>query len=201
MAQYPKALKSAHVSGLSERTCVSLHEVLNQVQEGMDKEVEKGDKIRGWKMAEIQTLLHAYSEPCTDLRLNDGACGIRKYEKLKESVEDEIKRTVKDLRIYTIFSMTRNKQKLRGGQNLLRWFIAIFTGAAVLVPMIIMVLGIPHQKDSKAWPRVGTVVVATVLFATFVAWASTSSHQDLMVAVATYAAVLVVFVGTQTSVS
>ena len=60
--------------------------------------------------------------------------------------------------------------------------------------MIIMVLVVPQQRNLDAWPSVVVVVVATSGFATLVAWLSSSSHQDLMVAVATYAAVLVGFV-------
>ncbi|KAK5696262.1 hypothetical protein LTR17_024367 [Elasticomyces elasticus] len=167
----------------------------------MVKEAANGGEIRGWKMVEIQTLLHAYSELCSDLKLSNGVCQIPDFELLRNSVKTETKRMVKDLRVYRISSMTRNMQKFCDEQSMLRWAIANLAGGAVVVPMIIMVLGIPQQRNLNAWPSVVTVVVATSGFATIVAWASSSSHQDLMVAVATYAAVLVVFVGTQTSVS
>jgi hypothetical protein len=53
-------LASVEVSDLSQRTCVFLHKVLKQVQKDMDTEVDNGGKTRGWKMTEIQTMLHAY---------------------------------------------------------------------------------------------------------------------------------------------
>jgi Na+/melibiose symporter-like transporter len=133
--------------------------------------------------------------------LSKGASQIPDFKKLSTSVENEFKRTVKDLQVYTISSMTRTTQKICDCQSWLRWAIANLAGGAVVVPMIIMVLAIPNQRNLDAWPSVVTVVVATSGFATLIAWASSSSHQDLMVAVATYAAVLVVFVGTQTSTS
>ncbi|KAK5444260.1 hypothetical protein LTS15_010375 [Exophiala xenobiotica] len=194
-------LASVDVSDLSQRTCVFLHKVLKKVQQDMDTEVDNGGKTRGWKMTEIQTMLHAYVELCKDLNLKKGATDIPQlqYDKLSKSVENEFGRTVKDLQVYTISSMTRNTQKICDSQSWLRWAIANLAGAAVVAPMIIMVLAIPEQRNLDAWPSVVTVVVATSGFATLIAWASSSSHQDLMVAVATYAAVLVVFVGTQTS--
>ncbi|KAK5206769.1 hypothetical protein LTR41_007762 [Exophiala xenobiotica] len=194
-----RSLANVDVTDLSQRTCVFLHKVLKQVQKDMDTEVDNGGKTRGWKMTEIQTMLHAYVELCKDLKLKKGAIDIPQYDKLSKSVEIESRRTVKDLQVYTISSMTRNTQKICDCQSWLRWATANLAGAAVVVPMIIMVLALPQQRNLDAWPSVVTVVVATSGFATLIAWASSSSHQDLMVAVATYAAVLVVFVGTQTS--
>lgn len=110
----------------------------------------------------------------------------------------EIKAAIHGLRVNSWRSLFCLKHFLSNTQSLMRWFVACTGGAAVLWPMIVMVLGLP-PRDQHAWPKVVIVTAATLGFATFIALASNSSHQDVMVAVATYTAVLVVFVGTQTT--
>ncbi len=69
--------------------------------------------------------------------------------------------------------------------------MAFYAGSAVLSPMIIITKGFPGNIDAS----IITVCISTIVFALFVAWTSNSTHQELMGVVATYAAVLVVFVG------
>jgi hypothetical protein len=92
--------------------------------------------------------------------LKNGAGEIPGFKALSESVENEFRRTVKELKVYTISSMTRNTQKILDWQSWLRWAIANLAGAAVVVSMIVMVLAIPNQRNLDAWPSVVTVVVS-----------------------------------------
>lgn len=72
--------------------------------------------------------------------------------------------------------------------------MAIFGGAALIGPMLIMTLH-PSRNTSLI-----TVSVATFLFALVLAIiANDSSGKDVLGATAAYAAVLVVFVGTSTT--
>jgi hypothetical protein len=73
--------------------------------------------------------------------------------------------------------------------------MALIAGLAVLVPMIIMTKGFPGNINAS----IITVCISTVFFSLFVGWTSNSSHQELLGVVATYAAVLVVFIGVSTS--
>lgn len=72
--------------------------------------------------------------------------------------------------------------------------MAFCAGSAVLVPMIVITKGFPQNINAS----IITVCISTLVFALFVAYTSSSTHQDLMGVVATYAAVLVVFVGVST---
>lgn len=71
-----------------------------------------------------------------------------------------------------------------------RFVIAVTGGAAVVVPMIIMALGPSHVKTLV------TVSVAVVVFSLFLSLGIRVSNVETLVSTATYAAVLVVFVGT-----
>ena len=73
--------------------------------------------------------------------------------------------------------------------------MAFLGGAALLVPMIIMVF------NSSLAKSLIVTSVAVFLFAVFLALGIYSSNMDTLVATATYAAVLVVFVGTSLSSS
>lgn len=73
--------------------------------------------------------------------------------------------------------------------------MAIVAGIAVVVPMIIMTKAFPNKVASVLNASIITVCISVVLFASFIAWTSNSTHQEVITAVATYAAVLVVFVG------
>jgi hypothetical protein len=83
----------------------------------------------------------------------------------------------------------------------LRWLVALFAGFGVVLPMIIMVLVVPEkdQVASTAKGNITTVSLAVFIYCTILAWLFQSTHQEMVMAVASYAAVLVVFVGTQTS--
>lgn len=75
-----------------------------------------------------------------------------------------------------------------------RGLMAIFGGAALIGPMLIMTLH-PSRNTSLI-----TVSVATFLFAIALTFGATdSTGKDVLAATAAYAAVLVVFVGTSTS--
>jgi len=71
-----------------------------------------------------------------------------------------------------------------------RFIMAFVGGAALLIPMIIMVF------DSSLSKSLITTSVSVLLFAAFLSFGISASNQDTLAATATYAAVLVVFVGT-----
>lgn len=72
-----------------------------------------------------------------------------------------------------------------------RFIVAFIGGAALLVPMLIMRL--PRATLAKS---LVTVSVAVLLFAAFLSVFMRASNTETMISTATYAAVLVVFVGT-----
>lgn len=72
-----------------------------------------------------------------------------------------------------------------------RFIIAFAGGAALVVPMLIMSLPFTYKTKSLV-----TVSVAVTLFAATMSVAIRASNADTLVATATYAAVLIVFVGT-----
>jgi VIT1/CCC1 family predicted Fe2+/Mn2+ transporter len=74
--------------------------------------------------------------------------------------------------------------------RLARFIMAFVGGAALLIPMAIMVFNSSLNKSLI------TTCVAVILFAGFLAFGISASNQDTLAATATYAAVLVVFVGT-----
>lgn len=74
-----------------------------------------------------------------------------------------------------------------------RTIVGTFVGAPFLLgPMILL-----QFRDTRTWKLV-TVCVAVVLFSLFLGLATASSNADHLMAVAAYAAVMVVFVGTST---
>ena len=72
-----------------------------------------------------------------------------------------------------------------------RFIIAFTGGAALVVPMLIMSL--PSIDKTKS---LVTVSLAVTLFATMISLAMRVGNTETLVATATYAAVLIVFVGT-----
>jgi hypothetical protein len=88
---------------------------------------------------------------------------------------------------HSFHSADQHKKSLR---NMIRRFIiAMLGGIAMVVPMLVMILY--HTRITG----IVTVSVATFLFAACVAVFSNVDGPQLLTAVATYAAVLVVFVG------
>ena len=75
--------------------------------------------------------------------------------------------------------------------KLARFIIAFTGGAALVVPMLIMSL--PSIQRTKS---LITVSLAVTLFAAMMSVAMRASNTETLVATATYAAVLIVFVGT-----
>ena len=75
--------------------------------------------------------------------------------------------------------------------KLTRFIIAFTGGAALVVPMVIMSL--PSLDRTKS---LITVSIAVTLFASMMSVGIRASNSETLVATATYAAVLVVFVGT-----
>ncbi|KAH7161687.1 hypothetical protein EDB81DRAFT_351874 [Dactylonectria macrodidyma] len=82
------------------------------------------------------------------------------------------------------------KEVLAFVDRLARFLIAVTGGGFLIVPMVVMTLG---QSQTKS---LVTVSVAVVLFALVLAFGIRVSNVETLVATATYAAVLVVFVGT-----
>jgi hypothetical protein len=74
--------------------------------------------------------------------------------------------------------------------KLARFVIAFAGGASLVVPMLIMTL---HQTKTKS---LVTVSMAVTLFAAAMSLVICASNAETLAATATYAAVLVVFVGT-----
>lgn len=74
-----------------------------------------------------------------------------------------------------------------------RFIIAVAGGASLIVPMVIMALR-PSLIKSLV-----TVSVAVVIFSLLLAFGIRVSNIETLVSTATYAAVLVVFVGTNTA--
>lgn len=74
--------------------------------------------------------------------------------------------------------------------RLASFLVAVAGGAFLIVTMLIMTLGGPSLNTSLV-----TVSVAVLVFALVLAFAVRGSNAETMVATATYAAVLVVFVG------
>lgn len=75
--------------------------------------------------------------------------------------------------------------------KLTRFIIAFTGGAALVVPMLIMSL--PSKTSTKS---LITVSVAVTFFASMMSVGIRASNSETLIATATYAAVLVVFVGT-----
>lgn len=75
--------------------------------------------------------------------------------------------------------------------KLTRFIIAFTGGAALVIPMLIMSL--PYRDRTKS---LVTVSIAVTLFASMMSVGIRASNSETLVATATYAAVLVVFVGT-----
>ena len=75
--------------------------------------------------------------------------------------------------------------------KLARFIIAFTGGAALVVPMLIMSLPSIHKTKSLT-----TVSLAVTLFAAMMSVAMRATNTETLVATATYAAVLIVFVGT-----
>ena len=75
--------------------------------------------------------------------------------------------------------------------KLTRFIIAFMGGASLVVPMLIMSLPSTNRTKSLV-----TVSVAVTLFALLLSSGMRTSNSETLVATATYAAVLVVFVGT-----
>lgn len=71
-----------------------------------------------------------------------------------------------------------------------RFFIALFGGLAVVIPILVVSFN-PSQTKSLI-----TVSVSVLLVSLLIAALSNASYQELIMATAAYAAVLVVFVGT-----
>lgn len=74
-----------------------------------------------------------------------------------------------------------------------RFTIAIAGGASLIVPMVIMALS-PSQMKSLV-----TVPVAVVVFSLMLAFSIRAANIETLVSTARYAAVLVVFVGTNSA--
>lgn len=77
--------------------------------------------------------------------------------------------------------------------RLARFLVAFTGGAFLLVPMIIMVFSPSTTKS------VATTSTAVLLFAVALAFGIRATNVETMVSTATYAAVLVVFVGTNSN--
>ena len=74
--------------------------------------------------------------------------------------------------------------------RLVRFSVSILGGTFLVVPMLIMAI------DSSQTKSLATVSVSVIVFALLLSFAIRLSNVETLVSTATYAAVLVVFVGT-----
>lgn len=118
-----------------------------------------------------------------------------------EPLRDVLKRILPKSLTYTKQEITRRIDEYLHGHppeevstfvdNIARFIVAFAAGAALVVPMLIMRL--PDVSLSKS---LITVSSALILFAAGLSIGLKANNTETMVATATYAAVLVVFVGT-----
>lgn len=85
------------------------------------------------------------------------------------------------------------QRKIWVQETRLRFAMAIAGGLMLIVPVLIMML-VPSRTTSLV-----TVSIAVLIFSVLVAFTSTAKPQEVLAATAAYAAVLVVFVGTNAS--
>ncbi len=83
----------------------------------------------------------------------------------------------------------KRQQILAYNDKINRFFVALFGGVAVVVPILIMSFSSSQTKSLI------TISVSVLLVALAIALLSKASNQELIMATAAYAAVLVVFVG------
>ncbi|KAK3645746.1 hypothetical protein LTR56_008933 [Elasticomyces elasticus] len=105
---------------------------------------------------------------------------------------DPIRKTLGDIlpKRYRSKFLENVSSKLSLTGMLVRFMVAFFGGASLLVPMIVMTF-----RTSRT-ARLVTVCVATLLFAYAIALLKPVNKQDILGATAAYAAVMVVYVGT-----
>ncbi|KAK5659913.1 hypothetical protein OQA88_13377 [Cercophora sp. LCS_1] len=165
-------------------------------------EYAKNQDPSTWKIIEVDSLLQCYRRAEDELRadlttLSALSLPNEEHTILFTPTHERLipaKSDVETLRDVSI-SVDRIFYLLGSLQLWKRVGMAVVAGISVLLPMIIMLLAFPRRTIAG----IVTVCISTMLFAVFVAWTSNSTHQDLMGVVATYAAVLVVFVGVSTN--
>ncbi|KAH6684019.1 hypothetical protein B0J14DRAFT_2708 [Halenospora varia] len=169
-----------------------LTEVLSKVHGEMTVNKEYSD----WKMLDVQALVHTYLEAAEEMKHIPEEDQGRAIE-FTSKITDKVLRRKRDVDLLRTreFSLLRAKHLLRSTDMWKRWVMANVAGTAVVIPMIIMTKAFPNKVASVLNASIVTVCISVVLFASFIAWTSNSTHQEVATAVATYAAVLVVFVG------
>ena len=120
-----------------------------------------------------------------------------------DPLRDALKRVLPKTLTYTRREIERRKEEYLDGcppeevspfvDSLARFMVAFVAGAALVVPMLVMSL--PNVSLAKS---LVTVSGALVLFAGGFSVGLRANNTETMMATATYAAVLVVFVGTTT---
>lgn len=122
-----------------------------------------------------------------------------------DPLRDALKRVLPKSLTYTEREMGRRTTEYLLGREppeevspfvdrLARFFVAFAGGTALVAPMLVMRL-----PDVSLTKSLVTVSVAVLLFAAALSIGLRASNTETMVSTATYAAVLVVFVGTTTS--
>jgi hypothetical protein len=218
------------VKELLETNITHLGRVILEIN---NKTMDRNIGIEGFKMIEVQQILHTYGRwrrvpvsggrkqytlwcwhrrgvveairdlDAIDKSLNSLAAGATPVHSFPHTLREparwqiRLDRDVETLRAPEI-SWHKVKRILHSPEAYKRYGIALTAGVAVLAPMMIMVLAIPSQRNLEQWRNIVVVSVSVLFLATFISWTSNSTHQELMVAVASYAAVLLIFVGTQT---
>ena len=121
---------------------------------------------------------------------------------LCQNVDDEdrqLKENIERLRIPDQWRCRQFTIKFPVLKHCLRMIAALIAALGVLLPMIIMVVFVPGMENLSGTGKgnIAVVSAAVLIYCAVMVFSFRSNSQELMVAVAAYAAVLVVFLGTQ----
>ena len=127
-----------------------------------------------------------------EMKLMSDAGLVQLRSKKMKDVDTAIKNDYAVLPPITAHTRKAHNRYVRKSEIWERLYMALFGGIALVGPMLIMVL-YKHQLSS-----ILTVSICVFLFGLLMALFSTGSPEMVLAAVAAYAAVLVVFIGTST---
>ncbi|KAH7378609.1 hypothetical protein BKA64DRAFT_585735 [Cadophora sp. MPI-SDFR-AT-0126] len=171
------------------------------------RDVEYMNELDVLDQVEAREQQLSLTESFQDIASKRGAPYDTRYLRLPSTLQQKPDAVREALRKYLLRSLSWTTEEKRLRRNdyyqgrpphiystfvdrLARFIMAFVGGAALLIPMIIMVF------DSSLSKSLATTSVSVLLFAGFLSFGISASNQDTLAATATYAAVLVVFVGT-----
>ena len=111
----------------------------------------------------------------------------------------QLKEDIERLRIPDRWRCRQFTTKFPALKHCLRMMAALIAALGVLLPMIIMVVFVPGIGNLSGTGKgnIAVVSAAVLIYCSVMVFSFRSTSQELMVAVAAYSAVLVVFLGTQ----